>query len=77
MSGAFDRVIAWHMKRIAKLRREILKAEEWSAANNDGQRDLGGRMFTEEYPLEITVHERSIEAVKRLRRAARPAGETR
>lgn len=64
-------------KEIAKHRRAILKAEEWSAEHNDGQRDLGGRHFTEVLPQQIKWLEADANRFTRLaNKAARPLSET-
>lgn len=64
----------WHEKLIAKHRRAIAKAEEWSAENNDGDRTLCGTYYTDQLPAEILVHQQAARVFRRrASKASRPA----
>lgn len=70
-AAAYLECAKWHEQQIATAKRLIEKAEEWSAANNDGHRNLGGLRYTDDLPREIKVHERSAKKFRRMARTAR------
>lgn len=63
---ALGEAIRWHEGRIKFYRSEQAKARKWSRANNDGDPDLGGTLFTEDYPRFIMAHRASIKAMREL-----------